>query len=593
MGKRRDGWILLILVIVFAFCTWVLIPIDGEKFGRKGIQYGIDLQGGVRMVFQADLSQVTPGNEKEVMQGVTAVIANRINPLGVTEPNIELRGENQIVVELPKLTVTDIQKERLGRTALLEFREQVDVTYEAAATLATSGAVKSIPITAGGTGYTTATVTIEGGGGTGATATAVITDGAVTAITVKDGGSGYTSAPKVTITGEGTGALTGTPVLGFAVASIAVTSGGSGFTATPAVTIGGDGTGATATATMTDGVVTAITVKDGGSGYTTAPVTFTSKKWIPSTAVINGETKILNSSYFKENTYVTRHSTTGEILLVFEWTTEGAQVSKEVTTRLLNKQLGIFEGAGDEAEPLVGDDGQAIAPVVNAVITDKGEITGLSLKEATDLSAQLNAGRLPVPLKLVGEVNVDPTLGADFIKLAVRAGIIGIAAVMVFMIAYYRIPGVVACLSLIYYGVITLALFKLWPVTLTLSGIGGFVLSIGMAVDANVLIFERMKEELKTGQTLGSAIEAGFNRAWTAIWDSNITTIIACVALYWVGSTVAFGGSVKGFALTLGIGVVISMLTAVLLSRLLLRPLNHTGLAKNTALFSPYSGRSK
>jgi preprotein translocase subunit SecD len=190
-------------------------------------------------------------------------------------------------------------------------------------------------------------------------------------------------------------------------------------------------------------------------------------------------------------------------------------------------------------------------------------------------------------------MNVDPTLGADFVSLAVKAGIIGIAAVMVFMIVYYRIPGIVACISLTYYGVITMALYKLWPVTMTLAGIGGFVLSIGMAVDANVLIFERMKEELKTGQILGSAIESGFSRAWTAIWDSNITTIIACVVLYWVGNTTAFGGSVKGFALTLGIGVVISMLTAVLLSRLLLRPLARTNLGKNTSLFRPYAGRSK
>jgi preprotein translocase subunit SecD len=452
MGKR-DNWILLILVIVFAFCMWVLIPIDGSRFGRKGIQYGIDLQGGVRLVYQADLSQVPESNQKEMMQGVTAVLANRINPLGVTEPNIELRGANQIVVEIPKLTVSDIQKDRIGRTALLEFREQEDI---------------------------------------------------------KDA----------------------------------------------------------------DGNVTG-------------------QKWVPATAVINGETKTLNSSYFKDNTYVTRSNTNGAILLIFEWTTEGAQISKEVTIRLLNKPLGIFEGSGEDAQPLLGDDGQAIAPVVNAVITDNGEITGLSLAEATDLSKQLNAGRLPVPLKLIGEMNVDPTLGADFVRLAIQAGIIGIAAVMIFMIAYYRIPGVVACISLIYYGVITLALFKLWPVTMTLAGIGGFVLSIGMAVDANVLIFERMKEELKAGQTLGSAIESGFSRAWSAIWDSNITTIIACVVLYWVGSTAAFGGSVKGFALTLGIGVVISMLTAVLLSRLLMRPLTRTGLAQNTALFRPYAGRNK
>lgn len=591
--RRRDGWTLLILGIVFIFCLWVLIPIDSQRMGRTGIQFGIDLEGGSRLVYQADLSQVSSGNEKQVMQGVTSVIANRINPLGVTEPNIEMWGSDKIVVEIPKLSVSDIEKDRIGRTALLEFRELSDITSTTTSTLATSGVVKSIAVTEGGSGYTDATVTIEGGGGIGATATAVITDGAVKAINITNGGSDYTSAPTVTITGDGTGVVLETPVLGFAIESIQLPMDVS-YNSTPTVTVYGDGTGATATATISDGELTAITVTDGGSGYTTPPgVTLTIQKWMPATAIINGEIKILNSSYFKNNTEVRRNNTSGDIYLYFEWNEEGAQIFSEVTGRLVGERLAIYEGSGEDAQPLLGDDGLPIAPVVQQQLSDNGVIEGLSYTEAINLTAQLNAGRLPVPLTLIGEENVDPTLGAGFIKLAVQAGIIGIAAVMIFMIIYYRVPGLVACLSLVFYGVLTLTLFKLWPVTMTLPGIGGFVLSIGMAVDANVLIFERMKEELKTGQTLGSAIEAGFSRAWTAILDSNVTTIIACVVLYWVGSAVPFGGAVKGFALTLGIGVVISMLTAILLSRILLRPLARTNLREKTALFMPYTGRNK
>ena len=228
---------------------------------------------------------------------------------------------------------------------------------------------------------------------------------------------------------------------------------------------------------------------------------------------------------------------------------------------------------------------------MQAVIKDRGRITGLSLNDAIDLSQQLNAGRLPVPLENIGEIDIDPTLGEDFVALSLKAGIIGIALVMFFMIAYYRLPGLLASLALVFYGVLVLALFKLIPVTLTLAGIGGFVLSLGMAVDANVLIFERMKEELRRGRTLGAAIEVGFNRAWAAIRDSNITTMIVCIILILVGSNIAFGGSVQGFGLTLLIGVVVSMLTAIVVTRTFLRLLAGTGLAKHSRLFSIRTGR--
>jgi len=175
--------------------------------------------------------------------------------------------------------------------------------------------------------------------------------------------------------------------------------------------------------------------------------------------------------------------------------------------------------------------------------------------------------------------------------MSLKAGLIGIILVMLFMIIYYRLPGVLASLALVFYGALVLAVFKLIPVTLTLAGIGGFVLSIGMAVDANVLIFERMKEEFATGRTLGAAIEAGFNRAWTAIRDSNVTTIIVCIILIWLGSSIVESAPVTGFAVTLLIGVLVSMFSAIIVTRTLLRLFVGTPLAKKMALFSAHQER--
>jgi preprotein translocase subunit SecD len=190
---------------------------------------------------------------------------------------------------------------------------------------------------------------------------------------------------------------------------------------------------------------------------------------------------------------------------------------------------------------------------------------------------------------LVYENTVSSVLGADFVHLAVLAGAIGIILVMIFMTAFYRLPGIVSALVLIFYSTLVLAIYKIIGVTLTLAGIGGFVLSLGMAVDANVLIFERLKDELRGRRSVGAAIEAGFSRAWTAIWDSHVTTFIACGILYWVGSNIAAGGPVKGFALTLAVGVAVNIFTAYLVTRTLLRSLIGSNLTKNQALFTTES----
>jgi preprotein translocase subunit SecD len=314
-------------------------------------------------------------------------------------------------------------------------------------------------------------------------------------------------------------------------------------------------------------------------------------RWKPATGVVDNQTLELTSQYFKENTYVTRGNL-GQVLLMFEWDKVGSQLSEQITSRLYpdKKPLGIFEGD----QPLLDENDRPIAPSVQGVITDKGQIEGLSLSEATRLSQQLNAGILPVPLiKSPDELNVEPWLGGDFVSKSVKAGIIGILVTMLFMIIYYRLSGFIASLALAYYAVLTLAIFKLLGVTLTLAGIGGFVLSVGMAIDANVLIFERTKEELWSGRTVGAALEAGFKRAWSAILDSNVTTILAGVILYWLGSSNIVASDVaKGFAVTLIIGVAVSMFTAVTVTRTLLRPFVGTGLAKRTSLFAPYQRKT-
>lgn len=297
-------------------------------------------------------------------------------------------------------------------------------------------------------------------------------------------------------------------------------------------------------------------------------------QWIPAKAKDSREQEVaLTGKYLKRNAFVDIQQTTNEPLVHFEWDKEGAILFEQITTRLVGKPLGIFL-----------DNELVSYPTVKSVIKDKGVIEGLTIDEARLLSIQLNAGALPVPLKIVQQQDVDAILGADSLKKSLLAGEIGIALTLLLMLLYYRLPGLLADIALLIYGVLMLAIFKVVPVTLTLAGIAGFLISIGMAVDANVLIFERLKEELRAGRTLGAAVEAGFERAWSAIFDSNITTLIACGVLYWFGSR--FGASaVMGFAFTLAIGVVVSMLSAVFISRTFLRAILGTPLAGKTALF--------
>ena len=305
-------------------------------------------------------------------------------------------------------------------------------------------------------------------------------------------------------------------------------------------------------------------------------------QWVQSLAVLDGESVALTGRFLRANAFV-GSDPLGNPLVQFEWTAEGATLSEQITRRLLGQPLAIFL-----------DNELLSAPTVQGVIVNNGTISGLTFERATELVIQLNSGALPVQLTVLQEQEVDATLGEDSVRRSVLAGEIGLLIVMLFMVLYYRVPGILASIALVVYTLVTLAIFKLIPVTLTLSGIAAFVLSVGMAVDANILIFERMKEELRSGRAFHTALDAGFARAWSSIRDSNVTTLITCGILFALGGGIELPGFgafdaplVQGFAVTLAIGVLVSMFSAITVTRSLLKALVGTRIARNPDLLGP------
>lgn len=271
--------------------------------------------------------------------------------------------------------------------------------------------------------------------------------------------------------------------------------------------------------------------------------------FIPSTPSLTG--KYLKSAQLDFD------QTTFEPIVNLQFTDEGGDIFAELTRENKGKMLAIYLDGYPISTPVVRDE----------ILDGSAQISGrFTSQEAKELVRRLNAGALPAPINLISQQTVGASLGQESLGLIVKAGVIGILAVGVFMILYYQLFGLFAAIALAIYTALSLAIFKFIPVTLTLSGVAGFILSIGMAVDANILIFERTKEELKKGLSKMRAIEEGFQRAWLSIRDSNISTIITCLVLYNFTTSI-----IKGFALTLLIGVIISMFTAITVTRTFLR----------------------
>lgn len=492
---RRTWWTLIGIILLISFAAWVCLPnnpgiyfqIGGLKVEKEiSVHRGLDLVGGMQVTLEADVPPGTPV-DGDSMEAARTIIENRINALGVSEPQLQLQPEtNRILVELPGVEDPEEAIRSFKDTGLLEFVDTGD-TYLPEGTL----------------------------------------------VTTSMGG------PQGTETGEPTPVAEPTPTAEPATPTAAATPTEE---ATPAPE-------ATAAAGTLPATPTAEPTPTASEPQPQQPIVYQT--------ILTG--KDLKSASVGFDDY-------GRPMISFELQPEGAQIFAEHTRNNVGKFLTI-----------VMDKQVISSPRINSAIPEgRGVIEGtFTLAEAERIVLQLKYGALPVPLKVVENRTIGPTLGADSINKSLIAGAAGLALVMVFMLAYYRFPGLIAVVALASYAVLVFAAFKLIPVVLTLAGIAGFILSIGMAVDANILIFERTKEEIRSGKTVGAAIEAGFKRAWSSIWDSNVSTLITCAILFWFGTQ--FGASViRGFALTLAIGVVISMFTAITLTRTILRVLQHS-----------------
>lgn len=276
--------------------------------------------------------------------------------------------------------------------------------------------------------------------------------------------------------------------------------------------------------------------------------------------------------------------TVGEPILLFEFHRQSARTFSELTTRIFSSNS---TDAPNQMAYILDGETLVSARVISPILAGNGQISGnFSAEDVRDLAIQIESGLLPIDIHVITEKVVDASLGSGSLEKSLVAGLVGLSLVILFMVGYYRLPGAVAGLSMILYTAMVLTVFKLLPVTLTLAGVAAFILSMGMAVDANILIFERMKEELRIGRTLNSALQSGFQRAWTSIRDGNISTLLIAIIIYWFGAQFA-ASAVTSFAIALLVGVLVSMFTAIVISRNLLEFVLATFLKRFPSLFSP------
>ena len=455
----------------------------------KGMRLGLDLQGGSRIVLEANLQGQPDIDPCEAINDAKEIVESRINPFGVSESQVQTSGCNRLIVELPGVSAETARD--VTRPAVLMFCEPLQEGFTASQ--------------------------LQGGLGNN-----VATSAQAGEVYYRPG----TCEPDVDEEGN---------------VALAAADG--------SIRRGPDGTIERLTPIYAQGAASPDQII-----------------WTPAKGEFGGAPVVMTGSYLRRDTDIT-YDTFGNPYLIFRMTDDGAEVMGSLTSRIQGLPLATFL----DGEPVRGKDGFVIAPTVQGEIRESGQTTGLSVADARRLRTFLNNGAFPIPMVVVAEQNVDATLGDEAVQDSVQAGIVALVVIMAFMTLYYRLPGLLASLALLVYTGIVLAIFKIGipetgPVTLTLAGVAGFVLSVGMAVDANILIFERMKEELRNGRSLLPAIDAGFSRAWSSIRDSNISTLITCAILYWFGD--AFASSlIKGFALTLAIGVVVSMFSAITVTR--------------------------
>ncbi|MCW3059397.1 MAG: protein translocase subunit secF/protein translocase subunit secD [Capsulimonas sp.] len=525
--KLQKVWLPLVIVLLIAASIWVMVgtKYDAKQHARVAafpVKYGLDIRGGIRTILRADVSKAPKGQYDQAT--VQHILERRINNAGVGEATVQPKGSDQFIVEIPDVKDKDAVLKQLGTTASMQFYHFKEVVCKRDANRPVRMTSSTDPIT-GHENYSFFDARHPQQG------------------PFRDGLQIREDYSKILSEGA------------------AARSGATLTTVTPPLT--SQNVQLYLTADQQKRVVALNQEMTAWKDFLAScgPPILQGADILPkSVASLGGNSGV-------------------QPTVSQEFSPNGTRAFADFTRKNIDETMGI-----------VLDDGVLSAPNIESPILDgHGQISGgfETLKEAKSLADMLNAGALPVPLEQVQTTSLEASLGHGAVEKDIHAGLIGLALVVLCMLFWYRLPGLVACVALLIYSLFTLAIFRgglQWlgvpPVTLTLAGIAGFILSVGMAVDANILIFERMKEELRNGRGLRSAIDAGFQRAFPAIRDSNICTIITSVVLFSMGTP-----SVRGFALTLMIGVIVSLFSAITVTRTLLYALVEAGFGKNTKLF--------
>lgn len=518
--------------------------IELEAYGRP-FRLGLDLLGGAQLIYSADVSNIPLNERGDALSGVRDVIERRVNALGVSEPVVQTNqvGDNwRVLAELAGVYDVNQAIKIIGETPRLEFKEEnpkasSTLTAEQQASLDKQNS--EIEKKAQGV-----LDQIKKGGDFAALAKQYSEDPGS-----KDNGGLYQGVKKGAFVPEFDEVIFNKLKVSEVYPQLVKSQFGYHIIKLE----GESGSGDSKTVDVRHILFKTKTAAD--LGIQTEP------EWI--------NTKLGGAQLKKATVDFDQNSGVPQVSL--EFNDEGSKLFAEITGKNVGKLVAIFL----DGEPI------SIPRVNEAIIGGKAVISGnFTIKEAKLLAQRLNAGALPVNIQLISQTTVGATLGNEAVQKSLIAGLWGLIIVALFMIVYYRLPGLLAVLALLVYSAITLALFKIFHVTLTLAGIAGFILSIGMAVDANILIFERLKEELRAGKNLSLAISEGFGRAWTSIRDSNASSLITCLVLYWFGSSI-----IKGFAFTLALGIFVSMFSAITITRQFLLLVSGWSIFKSSWLY--------
>ncbi len=521
--------ILLVAVLAVFFDFPQQLGVSGSGFFNRGFTLGLDLQGGTHLVYRADVSEIPENEQRSAVEGVRDVIERRVNAFGVAEPLIQTTragDEWRIIAELAGISDINQAINLIGETPLLEFRE-VNPNPNTELTDEERSQMEAFNATTKTQAETLLTQARELGADFSNLAREYSQD---TGSALNGGDLGFVGRGIMVPAFETVCFDELEP--GEVYASVLQTDFGYHIVKQEEKT----GVGDTLQVRCSHILLRTKSQADFATPQDQWSHTGLSGKQLKRSQVVFDQTQIPQVN--------------------LEFNDEGAKLFADITLRNLGKPVAIFL----DGEPI------STPTVQNQITNGQAVISGqFTIAEARLLSQRLNAGALPVPIELISQQTVGASLGQEAVERSFRAGLIGLIAVSLFMIAYYRLLGVTAILALFFYGAILLAIFKLVPITLTLAGMAGFILSLGMAVDANILIFERFKEELAKDKPMSAAIREGFKRAWPSIFDGNVSTIISSLTL--MGFTTS---SIKGFAVTLTIGIIVSMFSAVVVTRVLI-----------------------